>query len=40
MDVVDKISGVVTTNRQGHADVPAEDVVIESAQVITKVCSE
>jgi len=34
MDVVDKIKGVATTSRSGHQDVPAEDVVIESVEVI------
>ncbi|MGB4810966.1 MAG: peptidylprolyl isomerase [Methylophilaceae bacterium] len=29
MDVVDKIKKVATTNKKGHQDVPAEDVVIE-----------
>lgn len=33
MDVVDKIKGVKTTMKQGHQDVPAEDVVIEKAEV-------
>ncbi|NCA90007.1 MAG: peptidyl-prolyl cis-trans isomerase [Gammaproteobacteria bacterium] len=33
MDVVNKIKGVKTGNRQGHQDVPAEDVVIEKAVV-------
>jgi peptidyl-prolyl cis-trans isomerase B (cyclophilin B) len=30
MDVVDKIKAVKTTNKGGHDDVPAEDVVIKS----------
>lgn len=34
MDVVEKIKGVKTTMKGGHQDVPAEDVVIESATVI------
>lgn len=34
MDVVDKIKMVKTTMRAGHQDVPAEDVIIESASVI------
>jgi peptidyl-prolyl cis-trans isomerase B (cyclophilin B) len=34
MDVVDKIKGVATGNRQGHQDVPTEDVIIEKADVI------
>jgi len=33
-DVVDKIKGVKTGNRGGHQDVPAEDVVIEKAEVV------
>ena len=31
MDVMDEIAGVKTTTRAGHADVPAEPVVIEEA---------
>jgi len=31
MDVVDKIKGVATTNKAGHQDVPAEDVIVEQA---------
>ncbi|CAN6132945.1 PpiB Peptidyl-prolyl cis-trans isomerase (rotamase) - cyclophilin family [Methylophilaceae bacterium] len=31
MDVVDKIKKVATTTRNGHQDVPVENVVIESA---------
>ncbi len=34
MDVVEKIKAVKTTMKAGHQDVPAEDVVIESATVI------
>lgn len=34
MDVVEKIKGVQTTMRGGHQDVPAEDVIIERAEVI------
>lgn len=34
MDVVDKIKQVATGNKQGHQDVPVENVVIESAQVV------
>jgi peptidyl-prolyl cis-trans isomerase B (cyclophilin B) len=33
-DVVDKIKKVRTGNKAGHQDVPAEDVVIESAEVV------
>jgi peptidyl-prolyl cis-trans isomerase B (cyclophilin B) len=32
MDVVDQIKGVATTTRSGHQDVPAQDVVIQSAR--------
>lgn len=34
MDVVNKIKGVATTMRGGHQDVPADDVIIESAEVV------
>lgn len=34
MDVVDKIRTVPTTTRAGHQDVPAESIVIESAEII------
>ncbi|RTE67684.1 peptidyl-prolyl cis-trans isomerase [Amphritea opalescens] len=34
LDVVDKIKAVPTTFRGGHQDVPAEDVVITSAEVV------
>ncbi|EZQ20090.1 peptidyl-prolyl cis-trans isomerase [Pseudomonas sp. G11-1] len=34
MDVVEKIKGVSTTSRAGHQDVPADDVIIERAEVI------
>lgn len=34
MDVVDKIKAVPTTSRSGHQDVPVEDVVITSAEVV------
>lgn len=33
MDVVDSIAGVATGNKQGHGDVPVEDVVIKQARV-------
>jgi peptidyl-prolyl cis-trans isomerase B (cyclophilin B) len=36
MDVVDKITGVRTTSKGVHNDVPAEDVVIESARLVAK----
>jgi len=34
MDVVDKIKGVETGNQGHHQDVPVEDVVIESVEVV------
>lgn len=34
MDVINKIKGVATTMRAGHQDVPAEDVIIESAEIV------
>ena len=34
IDTVDKIAAVRTTRRGGHSDVPAEDVVIQSAKRI------
>ena len=34
MDVVNRIKGVKTTMAMGHQDVPAEPVVIESAEVV------
>ena len=34
MDVVEKIKKVPTTMKAGHQDVPAEDVVIESASIV------
>ena len=37
MDIVNKIKAVKTTFRAGHQDVPVEDVVIESAQVLESV---
>jgi len=33
MDVVDRIKGVATTRRGGHQDVPAQEIVIEKAEV-------
>lgn len=33
MDVVNKIKGAETTNHGGHQDVPAEDIVIEKAEI-------
>ena len=34
MDIVDKIRAVRTTTKAGHQDVPAEDVIIEKAEVL------
>lgn len=34
MDVVDRIKGVKTGNRMGHADVPVEDIIIEKTEVM------
>jgi len=34
MDVVNRIKGVATTSRMGHQDVPADDVIIEKAEII------
>ncbi len=34
MDVVNRIKGQATTTRGGHQDVPADDIVIESAEII------
>ena len=34
MDVVEKIKNVPTTMKGGHQDVPAEDVIIESARLV------
>lgn len=34
MDVVNTIKGVSTTNRAGHQDVPADDVIIEKAEIV------
>lgn len=34
MDVVNTIKGVATTSRAGHQDVPAEDVIIERAEIV------
>ena len=36
MDIVEKIKGVKTTTTAGHQDVPAVDVVIESAKITEK----
>ncbi|BFM48128.1 peptidylprolyl isomerase [Marinomonas sp. THO17] len=37
MDVVNKIKEVSTTIKAGHQDVPVEDVVIESAELVSNV---
>lgn len=34
MDVVEKIKAVKTTTKSGHQDVPVDDVIIESAEVV------
>jgi peptidyl-prolyl cis-trans isomerase B (cyclophilin B) len=34
MDVVDRIKGVATTSRGGHQDVPADEIIIESVEVV------
>jgi peptidyl-prolyl cis-trans isomerase B (cyclophilin B) len=34
MDVVNTIKGKRTTSRAGHQDVPADDIVIESAEIV------
>ena len=34
LDVVEKIKTVATGNRQGHQDVPMEDVMLEKAEII------
>jgi len=34
MDIVSKIEGVRTSNKNGHGDVPVEPVIIESAEVL------
>jgi len=34
MDIVNKIKEVQTTTKSGHQDVPVEDVIIESAEII------
>lgn len=34
MDVVEKIKSVATTMRNGHQDVPADDVIIERAELV------
>ncbi|WP_409526296.1 peptidylprolyl isomerase [Nitrincola sp. MINF-07-Sa-05] len=39
-EVINKIKKVKTTSRAGHQDVPAEDVIIESAEVVADAASE
>ncbi|OED41053.1 peptidylprolyl isomerase [Endozoicomonas sp. (ex Bugula neritina AB1)] len=34
MDIVNKLKSVKTTFRAGHQDVPVEDVIIESAEIV------
>jgi len=34
MDIVEKIKGVSTTMTAGHQDVPVDDVIIESAEIV------
>ena len=34
LDVVEAIKGVATTSRNGHQDVPREDVIIEKAEIV------
>ncbi|MCV6589839.1 MAG: peptidylprolyl isomerase [Marinobacterium sp.] len=34
MDVVEKIKGAATTMRAGHQDVPVDDIVIQSAELV------
>ena len=33
MDVVNKIKGVATTSKQGHQDVPMEEIIVEKAEI-------
>jgi peptidyl-prolyl cis-trans isomerase B (cyclophilin B) len=33
MDIIDKIAAASTTNRQGHENVPVEDIIIEKVNV-------
>ena len=35
MDVVNKIKGLKTTMKAGHQDVPAEEVIIENASIVS-----
>ncbi len=36
MDVVDAIAAVATGNAKGHQDVPVEDVIVTSAELVTE----
>jgi len=36
MDVVNKLKAASTTIRAGHQDVPTEDIIIESAEIVTE----
>ncbi|WP_415896208.1 peptidylprolyl isomerase [Neptuniibacter sp. PT34_22] len=36
MDVVNKLKAASTTIRAGHQDVPVEDIIIESAEIVTE----
>jgi peptidyl-prolyl cis-trans isomerase B (cyclophilin B) len=36
MDVVNKLKTAATTMRAGHQDVPADDIIIESAELVTE----
>ena len=36
LEIVNKIKTVSTTMRAGHQDVPAEDIIIESAEIVTE----
>ncbi len=40
MNVVEEIKGVSTTFRSGHQDVPAEDVIITSAEIVDTAAAE
>jgi peptidyl-prolyl cis-trans isomerase B (cyclophilin B) len=35
MDVVNKIKGLKTAMKAGHQDVPAEEVIIENASIVS-----
>jgi len=40
MDIVEKIKNVPTTMKNGHQDVPAKDVIIESATIVVEESEE